>query len=105
MRVKYPDQSEYVIPIENFIYNNRRALLNKEPITIELKAGGYDDQILVRVREEDELGFFSSKDFRYGTRFPQRIKAAAWALHRQRCYGRFLITHKESKLTIKFHGE
>jgi len=92
MRIKYPSRSKFVVPCEKAIKEKRQALLAGDSVNVRLSPRGYSGKIEVIILKTDAAAFEAdwSSD---PTRFPQRIKAAAWALFRTECFGIYEISH------------
>ena len=91
---KYPDRSQFILPIEEAITESREALLaGEEPIVVRFSSQGYSGNVRVTISEGDDINF--EADF-HGERFPRRIRAAAFALFRTGCFGTFIVSHDPS---------
>ncbi len=101
MRIKYPHRSDFLKPCEDAIRTIRDALLAGAPIVVHLSRKGYPAKINVTIRKTDWVTFEAQWQSTDPSRFPQRVKAAAWALHRRMCSGDFLIKHRAGVLTIQ----
>lgn len=104
MRISYPERrSEFLLPIENAIRGNRDALFAGTPIMVKLPPGGYSGNIRVTIEEINPHSFWTDWEYEDPSRFPRRIRVAAWALFRQGCFGEFEISHNKSGfLTIRY---
>jgi hypothetical protein len=103
MNIRFPTRSEFLEPLRLGIKHQRAALDAGRPIEVRLKPGGYHGRRVVILRPEDREEFEVIGSMRDPTRFPQRIRTAAWALHLEEAHGRFEISHdRESGVfTIK----
>ncbi len=105
MRISYPERhSEFLSPIENAIQRDKDALFAGTPITVTLPPGGYSGNIQVTIEKTNPHSFWADREYEDPTRFPQRIKVAAWVLFRQSCFGEFEISHESGILTIRMMG-
>jgi len=104
MRISYPkSHSQFLSPIKNAIQRDRDALFAGTPITVTLPPGGYSGNIQVTIEKTNPQSFWADWEYEAPTRFPQRIKVAAWALLQQGCFGEFEISHDKSRiLTIRY---
>jgi hypothetical protein len=103
MRIDYPKASEFLDACEEAIRSRRDALLAGTPVEIKFKkAGGYNGKIRVKIEANNAKDFWTDRKFSDPTRFPVRIKAAAWALFREKCLGEFVIEHESGELTISY---
>ena len=71
----------------------RPARARCRPIEVRLKPGGYRGRWPVIIRQNDNDEFEAVGSMNDPTRFPQRIRVAARALHLEGAYGRFGISH------------
>lgn len=103
MRVRYNKNSEFLLPIEEFIYSNLGPLNAGSEIVIWLQVDtdGYGGSTVVTITSQNTVGFESDIRLSQEGRFPARIKAAATALHNNGCIGNFRIIHKEGFVRIK----
>lgn len=93
MLIRFPKRSGFLKALRLGIKLGRSALDSGQPIEIQLEPGGYHGRWIAVIRPEDDEEFEVSGSMRDPTRFPQRIRAAAWALHREGASGRFEIMH------------
>ena len=103
MTVRFPKRSEFLESLRLGIKLGRSVLDSGRLIEVRLKPGGYHGRKVVIIRAEDREEFEAMGSMRDPTRFPQRIRTAAWALHQERAYGRFEISHDRDSgvITIK----
>lgn len=69
-------------------------------VVVELSPQGYPGTIQLELTEDANDSFETDWEHADPTRFPARIRAAATALRDRRCYGVFLVSHDEGRLTI-----
>ncbi|QDV36949.1 DUF6884 domain-containing protein [Tautonia plasticadhaerens] len=93
MTVRFPMRTRFLEPLRLGIKLHRHRLDEGRPIEVVLGPGGYQGRWVVVVREEDGERFEAVGSMNDPSRFPQRIRAAALALHREGAYGRFLVEH------------
>ncbi|MBN1316133.1 MAG: hypothetical protein JXA42_11710 [Anaerolineales bacterium] len=96
MKISYPtfpERSMFIKPIENEIRNKRDILFNGQPVVIKFSAEGYNGKIKVRISEANAETFDTDWENKDESRFPRRIRAAAYALFNTGCLGEFFITH------------
>jgi len=101
MKIYYPNRSKFLKPCEEAIRQNKKSLFAGTPISVEFSPQGYDGEIQVKIEKTNQASFLANWDGNDPTRFPVRIKAAAYALFQMGIYGDFIITHKTGSLTIK----
>jgi hypothetical protein len=100
--IPYPKRSRFLSPIERSIKDSKSELLHGRGIAVSLSPPkGYNGKISVTVRPNDPKYCWTDRTYSDVTRFPQRIRVAAWALFRQRCFGTFEIAHDSGDLTIR----
>ncbi|RLI69998.1 hypothetical protein DRO97_11300 [Archaeoglobales archaeon] len=102
MRIYYPKRSNFLKDCERIIRQNKDELLSGIPVTIRLSPQGYNGKIRVSIEEANFTTFWADWEYSDPTRFPARIRAAAYALFRQGCFGEFIISHKTGILTIQY---
>ncbi|MDG5801050.1 hypothetical protein QA597_11830 [Marinilabiliaceae bacterium ANBcel2] len=100
MRINYPNNSKFLQPCEEMIQMNHDALAAGLPVTVSLSSGGYPGTISVNIDENIKHSFYTSWNNPDPTRFPQRIKVAAWALFQNGFFGEYIISHESGNLTI-----
>ena len=93
MKIYYPSRSKFLGDCEEVIAKNRDALLQRIPISISFSSGGYNGEIRVTIEKKDHISFQADWVNSDPSRFPVRIKAAAFALFRKGCFGDYLISH------------
>lgn len=105
MTIRFPAKSEFLDLLRGGIKHGWAELEQGKPIEIQLKPGGYRGKWDVIVRADNHEEFEAVGSMNDPSRFPQRIKAAAWALHQEGVFGRSVIEHdRESGIvTIKRH--
>lgn len=101
MRIPYPQRSSFLEACEEAIHQDKAALLAGSTVSIELSPQGFDGQIRVVIEETNHDSFLADWEQDNPTWFPARIRAAAYALCRQECFGAFEIAHNTGILTIK----
>ncbi len=104
MEIRYPTYSRFLRGCEEAIRRGKMSLLKGDPIKVEFSPQGYNARIRVRIDQTKSETFWADWESADPTRFPVRIKAAAYALFRLGCYGTFLIKHKTGILTIQYLG-
>lgn len=101
MRMEYPktERSQFIGPCEQAIIDNRAALLSGRPISIHFSPRGREDSVRVTIDASDPIAFETDWSYEADpSHFPRRIRAAAYALFKQCCFGDFEISHRI------FHG-
>ncbi len=93
MKINYPMRSEFIEPLREAIKLGRSRLEEGRLIEIKLTPGGYGGKWSVIVRPDEEKEFKVVGSMKDPSRFPQRIRVAAWALREERVFGRFVIEH------------
>jgi DNA-(apurinic or apyrimidinic site) lyase len=101
MRIDYPTRSKFISSCEEFINRNKATLLQGSPISIHLPKGGYEANITVTIERTNPFSFQTDWTNLDPSRFPVRIKAAAYALFTKGCYGIFSISHFSGIITIQ----
>jgi hypothetical protein len=105
MTIRFPIRSESLDALRSGIKLGRSALDAGRPIEIPLKPGGYVGRWPVIIRQEDDEEFEVVGSMNDPTRFPQRIRAAARALHLEGVFGRFEIRHDRDPGVITIRRE
>ncbi len=100
MKLPYPSRSRFLKPSEDAVRKKEDAILRGVPISIKLSPLGYNGKIRVNIEEINSTTFLADWESSDPTRFPVRIKAAAYALLRMGVYGEFVISHETGILTI-----
>ncbi len=104
MRINYPKRSKFIEKCEDCIRQNKDGLLTGNMISVDLsefpKSGYGGKNIRVNIEKTENESFNAYWKSTQPSRFPVRIKAAAHALFRQECFGKFVIFHKAGNLTI-----
>ncbi len=98
MHFNFPGRSEFLDPMLIGIEAGKDELRHGRSISIRLKQGGYQGTWAVILLPEDKKGFEVDGAMADTSRFPQRIRVAARALHQKGVYGRFVIAHDHSGL-------
>lgn len=101
MKIYYPSRSKFLGDCEEVIAKNRDALLQRIPISISFSSGGYNGEIRVTIEKKDHISFQADWVNSDPSRFPVRIKAAAFALFRKGCFGDYLISHYSGTIAIR----
>ena len=91
MNIKYPTRSEFIDSLREGVKLGRSRLKEGRSIEVKLKPGGYQGKWPVIIHPDDSKEFTVVGTMKDPTRFPQRIRVAAWALYEERLYGRFVI--------------
>ena len=102
MRIYYPTRSNFLKNCEESIRQNKESLLSGIPLTILFSPKGYNGKIKVSIEKKYPKSSMTDWDGSDDTRFPVRIKAAAYALFKEGCFGNFKITHETGTLTIQY---
>ena len=100
MNIKFTTRSDFFEPIREALEAHGRCPDQETPILVALSEEGYDGEILVEVLPEPDDAFLSNWEGSDPTRFPARIRAAATVLREAKCYGRFLIAHRQGLLSL-----
>jgi len=100
MRIAYPKRSKFLKPCEDAIRKNKKFLLARFPILIKLSPQGYNGKFHVNI-DKNSNSFKVDWKNPDPTRFPVRVKAAAYALYKMGFYGSFIISHETGILTIQ----
>lgn len=69
-------------------------------VVVQLSPQGYPGTIRLELTEGTSDSFATDWEGADPTRFPARIRAAATALRDRRCFGVFVVSHDEGRLTI-----
>jgi hypothetical protein len=93
MKFKYRMRSEFIDKLREGIKLGSGNPQQGRPIEIKLKPGGYKGKCSLIVRSNDQGEFEVVETIKHPTRFPQRIRVAAWALREERVFGRFVVEH------------
>jgi len=101
MEIPYPTRSKFLDSCLSEISTNKLALLAGDKLSITLSPGGYNGKFEVGVVKSKPKGFDADWDYSDPTRFPPRIRTAAFALYKCKCIGQFEISHHEGILEIK----
>ena len=103
MKIPYPTRSEFIDTLREGVKLGRSRLEEGHSIEVALKPGGYQGKWSVIIHPDDSKEFTVVGTMKDPTRFPQRIRVAAWALFEERIYGRFVIEldHESGIVTIE----
>jgi hypothetical protein len=101
MDIAYATRSAFLPACENGIRAGRARLEAGDTIEVLLEDGGYAGLIEVEVRQADATMFGTDWTNTDPTRFPARVKAAATALFRCNCFGKYVIEHRDGLLTVR----
>jgi hypothetical protein len=103
MNIKYPTRSQFIDALREGVKLGRSRLEEGRSIEVKLKPRGYQGKSPVIIDQDDSKEFKVLKTMKDPTRFPRRIRVAAWALFQEKVFGRFIIEHdRESGIvTIK----
>jgi hypothetical protein len=80
MTIRFPMRSEFLDALRTGIKHGRAELECDHPVEIRLKPGGYQGKWVVIIRPDNQEEFEAVGSMSDPSRFPQRIKVAAWAL-------------------------
>lgn len=94
--------SEFLAPCEQAIREARDTLLAGEVVSVHFDKAesGFMGNVTVEIRESDDREFGTDWERPDPSFFPRRIVAAATALHRCGCYGRYLISHQDGTIEM-----
>lgn len=103
MNLKYPSHSEFIEALREGVKLRRSHLEQGRLLEVKLKPGGYQGKWSVIVSPDDAKEFKVIGTMKDPTRFPRRIRVAAWALFEEKIFGCYVIEHdRESGIvTIK----
>ena len=106
MRIRYPTNprnSSFIKAIENGIQQQRALLLAGDSVSVELEPvdKGYERALTASISKTDVKTFEVDKDFPDPTRFPRRIRVAAYALHKHGLFGQFQLSYRAGVLTMR----
>ena len=101
MEIPYPTRSKFLSTCLSEISNKKLAILAGDKISITLTPAGYNVKFEVSVIQSKPEGFDTDWEYPDPTRFPTRIRTAALALYKCKCFGQFEISHHEGILEIK----
>jgi len=102
MRISYSDRSKFLQDCEGAIVKNKNVLFQGGKISINFSAKGYNEEIKITIEKTDHVSFQTDWVSSDPSRFPVRIKAAAYALFRKGCFGDYLIYHYSGTITIRY---
>ena len=91
MNIKYPTRSEFIDSLREGVKLGRSRLEEGRSIEVKLKPLGYQGRWSVIIHPDDSKEFKVVETMKDPTRFPQRIRVAAWALFQENVFGRFVI--------------
>lgn len=100
MDIPFVTRSKFIEPIQEALKAAGGCVALDRPLRVLMTERGYPGRVRVTIWRERVDEFASDWEGADRTRFPVRIRAAATALRDQRCYGPFVITHREGLLTI-----
>src|SRR5690606_29828981 len=100
MNIKFTTRFDFLESSREVLEAQGRCLDQETPILVAVSEEGYDGEILVEVLPEPDDAFLSNWEGSDLTRFPERIRAAATVLREAKCYGRFLIAHRQGLLSL-----
>jgi hypothetical protein len=105
MKIKYPRKSKFLSSIETQIRRKQKGILKGNSIMIDVRDAalerGYKGEVTIELGPEEQDEFVTDWEHSDPTRFPQRVRVAAWVLHRNEIYGSFRISHNSGILMIK----
>ena len=101
MKIYYPKRSKFLTPCVNAISQNKKSLLAGTPMSVKFSPQGYNGEVQVKIEKTNSTSFWTNWEGSDPTRFPVRIKAAAYALFKMGLYGDFIITHETGILTLE----
>jgi hypothetical protein len=106
VKFNYPNRSRFIEQLREGIKRQKPRLEDGRAIEITLGPRGYDGKGVVTIRVDDAKQFEVQPTTKHPDRFSQRIRAAAWALRQEECFGRFLIEHDRGAgvVTIRRDG-
>jgi hypothetical protein len=100
MKLKYSTRSSF-FPLIHAAFDSQGSCPNeRDPVKVELSQQGYDGQVIVELSPQSRDEFEADWEGNDETRFPARIRAAATVLRDRKCFGRYLISHDQGRLTI-----
>jgi len=91
MNIKYPTRSQFIDALREGVKLGRSCLEEGRSIEVRLKPLGYQGRWSVIIHPDDSKEFKVVGTMKDQTRFPQRIRVAAWALFQENVVGRFVI--------------
>lgn len=99
--IPYTIRSKFLRVIEEDLHRLRSQLNVGLAVQMVLEPGGYDGDTIIAIQPGDAHAFATDWHGKDYTRFPQRIRAAATALHHCQFQGLFRIIHKDGTLVIQ----
>jgi hypothetical protein len=100
MNIPYATRSRFFEPLHEALTAHGKCPGQGNAVTLTLSEEGYDGEIIIEISADPFDEFLSNWEGRDPTRFPARIRAAATVLRERRCFGRFLISHRQGLLSI-----
>ncbi len=91
MNIRYPTRSQFIDALREGVKLGRYRLEEGHSIEVTLKPRGYQGKFSVVIHPDDSKEFKVLRTMKDPTRFPQRIRVAAWALFQEKLFGRFVI--------------
>ena len=101
MDIAYPTRFQFIDACEFAIRQHRAELQAGGLVHVGLPEGGYDGRVAVVIDPADRVVFGADWKRADPTRFPSRVRAAAVALLKCRCEGRYEVSHSAGSLTIQ----
>lgn len=93
---------KFLKEISQAFQDNKKYLVDGIPIHIHLsEEGGYDKIVNIRIDKGNKKQFWTDKNYNPETRFPARIRTAAYVLFVEKYFGDFKISHLEGELSIE----
>lgn len=88
METTYPTRSKFLDTMERQISAYRDEIMEGRPVTIDVRdvaiEEGYEGDVSVQIDPGSQYAFNTDWEGSDPTRFPQRIKVAAWVLYRSK---------------------
>ena len=93
---------KFYLECSNQIRENKRYIEKGIPIKFNLReGGGYSGKIEVRIDKYINNQFWADCKRLDTTRFPARIRTAAYVLFEKKYFGEFTISHFEGEIKIE----
>jgi len=107
MWIEHRKRSSFLEPCEAAIVRHRDVLFQGDTITVHLSPKGYNRRARASIIPDNPQFFWVDLEsarprFKDPSRFGARLRAAALALYRQRCFGTYEIAHETGVLTIRY---
>src|SRR5262249_36600971 len=93
MNIQYPSRSEFIDALRDGVRLGKSRLEQGHAIEVMLEPGGYPGKWCAVINSDNPKEFKVIGTMKDPTRFPQRIRVAAWALFEEKLFGRFVIEH------------